>query len=137
MTVPAIGAATIDLGADAVDLLELGDLLVGAAEDAQPVARRGERDLGRAQVALRADQVGLRLLEVLQRAAADRQQLALALLAGLRERQPRLRLLDAGDGGDEIVLALHELARLDGEQRRAALDVRRPAWRSGGVTRPE
>ena len=41
---------------------------------------------------------------------------------GLRERQPRLRLVDAGDGGDQIVLALHELARLDREQRRAALD---------------
>ena len=41
---------------------------------------------------------------------------------GLRERQPRLRLLDAGDGGDQVVLALHELARLDREQRRAALD---------------
>ena len=92
----------------------------------------GERDFGRAQVALRADQVGLGLLEVLQRAAADRQQLALALLAGLGERQPRPRLVDAGDGGHEIVLALDELAGLDREQRRAALDDDRPAWRSGG-----
>ena len=47
----------------------------------------------------------------------------LALLDLLRERQPRPRLVDAGDRGDEIVLALHELARLDREQRRAALDM--------------
>ena len=36
--------------------------------------------------------------------------------------EPRARLLDAGDRGDEVVLALHELARFDGEQGRAALD---------------
>ena len=41
----------------------------------------------------------------------------------LGELQPRLRLVDAGDGGDQVVLALHELARLDREQRRAALDM--------------
>src|SRR6202012_4191502 len=34
-----------------------------------------------------------------------------------------LRLLDAGHGGDEDVLALHILARLDGEERRPGLDM--------------
>ena len=86
MIVPPIGAHTIDLGADAVGLLELRDLLVRAAEDAQPVAHGGERDLGRAQVALRAHEIGLRLLEVLERAAADRLQVALPLLGGLRQQ---------------------------------------------------
>ena len=69
-----------------------------------------------------AHEVRLRLLEVLERAAADRLQFALPLLGGLRQQEPRARLLDAGDGGDEIVVALHELAGFDGEQRRAALD---------------
>jgi hypothetical protein len=41
------------LGADAPLLLESGNFIVGAAEDAQPVARRLERGLGRAQVVLR------------------------------------------------------------------------------------
>jgi len=54
--------------------------------------------------------------------AADRDQLALALFDGLRELQSRLRLLQAGDGRDQIVLALGELGRVDGEQRRTRRD---------------
>ena len=52
------------LRADAIALLEVGDLLVAAAKDAQAVAHRRQRDLGGAQIALRLHQIRLRLLEV-------------------------------------------------------------------------
>ncbi len=122
MIVPADRRVHDGLRTDAVGLLKFVDLLVRAAEDAQPVAHRRQRDFGRAQVALRADEIGLRLFEVLQRAAADRLEFALPLLGSLRQHQARARLVDGGDRSDEIVVALDELTGFDGEQRRATLD---------------
>ena len=79
VTVPPIGAVTIATGSSCRvgALFERGDLVVALAEDAQPVAHRGERDIGAAQGVLRGRQIGLALLPILERAAIGEIQLVL------------------------------------------------------------
>ena len=63
------------------------------AEDSQLVARGLQRRLRRAQVILRLDQGGLRLLIVLQRHGLALEQILGALVLQLRQIERRLRLV--------------------------------------------
>ena len=102
---------------------ERGDLLVGLAENSQPIAHRGERDLVAADSVLRRDEIGLGLLPILERAALGQIKITRAFFIGLRLRELRARRLQIGERGDQVILLLHELARLDLEERRAGLDM--------------
>ena len=81
------------------------------------------RDLVAADSVLRSDKIRLRLLPFLQRAALREIELMCAFLVGLRLRQLRARRLLIGKRGDQVVLRLHKLARLNLEQRCARLDM--------------
>ena len=102
---------------------ERGDFLVALAEDAQSVAHRGERDLVAANGVLRRDEIGLGLLPVFESAALRHIQVMRTLLVGLRLRELRACCLQIGKRSDQVVLHLHELARLDFKQRCAGLDM--------------
>ncbi len=111
------------LGAHLLRVLDRGDVLVALAQDAQAVAHRGERDLGGAEIGLGGFEIGLGLFPILQRAGLGVEQVVLALLVDGRQPELRARRVEAGDRGDEVVLALHELGGVDHEQRRTALDL--------------
>ena len=124
MMVPPIGASTSTSGLAVARLgvfLQGRDLGIGLAEDAQAAAHGAQRDIGGIQAALRGGEVHLALLPVLQRPALGVVQIVRALLAGLRHAQLGAGGAQRGDGGDQVVLRLHELAGLDGEQRLALL----------------
>ena len=120
MIVPPIGAETIDSGPILSAFESLPISSSERAEDAQPVAHGRQRDLGRAQVALRAHEVGLGLLEILQRAAADRQQFALALSTVLARSTLDFDFSTPATAVTRSFWPCDELGRLDGEQRRTA-----------------
>ena len=127
----ALGDGAADRRRDDRDRIEFlrrlgfegGDLLVALAEDAQPVAHRGERDLVAADGVLRGRPDRSGLLPILQRAALREIELVRAFLVGLRLRELRACGLQIGKRGDQVVLRLHELACLDLEQRRPGLDM--------------
>ena len=105
---------------DGSSFLELGNLLVAAAENAQAIARGLQRRLGSARIILRVDQIRLRLLPVFQ---GD----GLALVEGTEPvldclRQPELRvgLIERGNRRNEIVVDLHRVGGFEDEQRLSA-----------------
>jgi hypothetical protein len=81
-----------------------------------------QRDLVAASGVLRGNQIGLGLLPILERAALRQIQLMVAFLGGLRHGQLRARGCQIGERGDQVVLCLHELARMDHKERGAGLD---------------
>ena len=93
------------------------------AEDSQPVARRLQRGLRRAQIVLRLDQGRLGLLIILQRNRLALEQILGAVVLQLRQIERRLGLVQTGHGGDEIVLRLHGIGGFDHEQRLALRDA--------------
>ena len=77
-------------------------------------------DSGHVQIVLRPDELGLRLLPVLQRARLAFVETAVAPLDDRRQVELRAGLVQRGGGGKEIILRLHDLRAVDLEQRGAA-----------------
>jgi hypothetical protein len=102
---------------------ESGNLVAALAEDAQPVADRGERDLAGTQVGLGGDEVGLALLPILERGTLCQIEVVLPPFGRLREFELRAHRIERRERRDQIVLRLHEFARRDRHQRRALLDL--------------
>jgi len=134
--VPAIGATRWSR-ADAVGLLELRDLVVRPAEDAQPVrtaasAISAERRSPWAPT--RSDCACSRSLSAPPRiACSSRCRFSAVCASTSRERAfstPATAVI-------EVVVALHELAGFDGEQRRAAFRRNRQGRAINLLTRPE
>src|SRR5262249_10885644 len=94
--VPAIGAVVSVAGSIRTFLLEVGDLLVGLAENAQPIARRLQRDLGGAHVVLGGIERGARVLHLFQRHRLPLIKEALTLIDDLRQVERRARLVERG-----------------------------------------
>src|SRR5215831_15307026 len=115
--VPAIGAVISVDGSIVPYLLEVGDLLVGLAENAQPVARRLQRHIGRAHVVFGGIERGAGVLHLFQRHRLSLIEQALALIDDLRQVECRACLVERGGGRNEIVLRLHHVGGLDREQR--------------------
>ena len=109
------------LGTDLALLLECRDLGIGLAKNGKAIARRFERGFGGAQIGPRLGKVGRRGLEVAQRARLALVQRAVLLLDDLGDRHARLRPVDRGKRGEEIVLRLHHVGGFDVEQRLPAL----------------
>ena len=80
------------------------------------------RGFGGAQVGPRLGEIGGRGLEVAQRPGLALVQRAVLLLDDLGDRHPRLRPVDRGKSGEEIVLRLNHVGGFDVEQRLPALD---------------
>ena len=106
-------------GVDRAFGLEFGDLLVGLAENAQPVARGFQRDIGGAHVVFGGVERALGLLDFLERNGLTFVEQTLPLVVDLCEIERRAGLVQRGRGGDEVVLRLHHVGRFDREQRLA------------------
>ena len=92
---------------------------LGLAENAQPVARRFQRDIGGAHVVFGGVERALGLLHFLERNGLALVEQALPLVVDLGEIERRAGLVQRGRGGDEVVLRLHHVGRFDREQRLA------------------
>ena len=97
--------------------LEFGDLLVGLAENAQPVARRFQRHIGGAHIVFSGVERALGLLHFLERDGLALVEQALPLVVDLREIERRAGFVQRGRGADEVVLRLHHVGGFDREQR--------------------
>ena len=120
---PAIGEKIVVFGSMRPFSWKVAIAVVVEAENLQLVARRFQRGLRRAHVVLRLDQGGLRLLIILQRHRLALEQILGAGVLQLRQIERRLGLVQAGHGGDEIVLRLHGVGGFDHEQRLALRDL--------------
>ena len=123
MTVPSIGA-----GIGVERLTVPFSLRVATSSSLKPTMRsrapRGfERDLGRADVVLRGDELGLRLLPVLERRRLAFVEILEPLLGDAREVELGACLVHGSDRRHEIVLRLHDIGAVDLEQRLAAFHL--------------
>ena len=102
-------------------MLERGDFTFAPAEDREAVARRGEAEFGGAQFVIGRGQSRLALLPVLECRPLGEVKRVFAPFLCFCERGLRTGGTEPHDGGDQLVLTLHDLGCLDRQQRRALL----------------
>src|SRR4029453_6211023 len=88
-------------------LLEISDLLIGLAENAQPVARRLQRNFGGAKVIFRGFERGARVLHLFEGYRLSLIEQALTLFDDFGQVLRRARLVQGRGSRNKIFLSLH------------------------------